>query len=60
MSAWCIVMSSNVGAWHSMKEGCNVVCLNKAVGIMGVKCVALSAVLLLWLVLGGVDSDSLG
>ena len=53
-------MSSNVGAWHSMKEGCNVVCLNKAVGIMGVKCVALSAVLLLWLVLGGVDSDSLG
>ena len=52
-------MSSNVGAWHSVKEGCNVVCLNKAVGIMGVKCVALSAVLL-WLVLGDVNSDSLG
>ena len=40
-----------MGAWHSVKEGCNVVCLNKAVGIMGVECVALAAVLL-WLVLG--------
>ena len=54
-----MVMSSNVGAWQSLKEGCNVVCLNKAVGIMGVKYVALSAVLL-WLVLGDIDSDSSG
>ena len=23
MSAWCIVMSNNVGAWHSVKEGSN-------------------------------------
>lgn len=44
-SAWCIVMSSNTGVWNSVKEGCNVVCLNKAVGIVGAKCVALSAVL---------------
>ena len=35
-----------MGTWHSVKEDCNVVCLNKTVGIMGVKCVALSAVLL--------------
>ena len=54
-----MVMSSNVGAWHSVKEGCNVVCLNKAVGIMGVNCVSLSAVLL-WLVLGDIDSEPLG
>ena len=54
-----MVMSSNVGSWHSVKEGCNVVCLNKAVGIMGVSCVALSAVLL-WLVLGDINNDSLG
>ena len=38
-------MSSNTGVWNSVKEGCNVVCLNKAVGIVGAKCVALSAVL---------------
>ena len=59
MSARCMVMSSNVGPWHSVKESCHVVCLNKAVGIMGVKCVALSAVLL-WLVLGDINSDPLG
>ena len=56
-----MVMSSNVGAWHSVKEGCNVVCLSKTIGIMGVKCVALSAVWL-WLVLGviHINSDSRG
>ena len=42
-------MSSNVGAWHSVKGGRYVVCFNKVVGIMGVNCVTLSAVLL-WLV----------
>ena len=49
-----------MGAWHSVKEGCNVVFLNKAVGIVGVKCVALSAVLLL--IRGDINiiSDSLG
>ena len=54
-----MVTSGNVGAWHSVTGGRNVVCLNKAVGIMGVKCVALSAVLL-WLVLGDINSDPLG
>ena len=34
-------------------------CVNKTVGIMGVKCVALSAVML-WLVLGVMNGDSLG
>ena len=54
-----MMMNSNVGAWHRVKGGRNVVCLNKAVGIIGVKCVTLSAVLL-WLVLGDINSDSSG
>ena len=45
--------------YDSVKEGCNVVCLSKTVGIMEVKCVALSAVLL-WLVLDVINGDSLG
>ena len=43
-----------MGACHSVKEGCNVVRLNKAVGIMGVKCAAFSA-MALWLVLSVTD-----
>ena len=57
MIAWRMVMRRNVCASHSVKGGRIVVCLNKAVGITGVKCAALSAVLF---GLGDINSDSLG
>ena len=61
-----MLMSSGVVEWLSVKGSRDVVCLNKADGIMGVKRVPLSAVMLLLLllsllmILGVVDRDSLG